>query len=309
MLSRGRSFRTSQAAELIGPAQKSFRVFAQITGDNEQVTRLGLERAGKHWRARKNGKELSQISQLTRSLPLVVMEPNSHLLVSGPPEYRRKFIDRGVFHVEHGFLETWIRFSKALKQRNAALRRRQNDLLDSLDATLSAPAMKLSAFRTAHAQVLGQELEALLPQLSSALTNVSLSYHNGWGDCTYAEALLNNREQDVDGGVTRLGPHRADILLMMSSALARTILSRGEQKMLSAALLMTQARQLALLGERPILLLDDLASEFDTTHFKKVLSNALECAGQVWVTGVRAPQWATDHGVFHVEHGLLQEVV
>ena len=88
VLSRGRSFRTNQANELIGPEGNSFRVFAESSNHARKTIRLGLERSGKHWRARKNGDDLSQLSQLTRDLPLVLMEPNSHLLVSGPPEVR-----------------------------------------------------------------------------------------------------------------------------------------------------------------------------------------------------------------------------
>ena len=118
VLSRGRSFKTNQANELTGPEGDSFRVFAETVNHSNKITRMGLERSGKHWRARKNGKDLSQLSQLTRDLPVVMMEPNSHLLVSGPPETRRKYLDWGMFHVEQEFLGTWRRFSKILKQRN-----------------------------------------------------------------------------------------------------------------------------------------------------------------------------------------------
>ena len=123
VLSRGRSFRTPQASELVGPAKSTFNVFYRDRkGWRTLCNRLGLERSGKHWRARKNGQDLPQISQLTRSLPLVLMEPNSHLLVSGAPDVRRRFLDWGVFHVEQEFLGVWRNFSKTLRQRNAALR-------------------------------------------------------------------------------------------------------------------------------------------------------------------------------------------
>jgi DNA replication and repair protein RecF len=309
VLSRGRSFRTSQAAELIGAEQATFRVFAETIMDDGQIHRLGLERSGKHWKARKNATELAQISQLTRSMPLILMEPNSHFLVSGTPEYRRKFLDWGVFHVEQTFLETWRRFSRALKQRNAALRNRQNDVLDSLDAILYTAAKQLSDLRARHTQTIGQITQGLLPALSPDLGTIKLEYQNGWGDGDYAKALQGCRERDLERGATNLGPHRADINLIKGNSAARAILSRGEQKTLSAALLLAQAELLASLGEKPLILLDDLASEFDQAHFMRVLSEALDRAGQVWVTGTQIPDLPENHDLFHVEHGALQEML
>jgi len=89
----------------------------------------------------------------------------------------------------------------------------------------------------------------------------------------------------------------------------RTLLSRGEQKSLAAELLLSQARLLADTGELPLVLLDDLASEFDEQHFSTTLASAMSCAGQVWVTGTRAPAFSQDHKVFHVERGKVREVV
>jgi DNA replication and repair protein RecF len=89
----------------------------------------------------------------------------------------------------------------------------------------------------------------------------------------------------------------------------RMLLSRGEQKALAAELLLSQARLLADTGELPLVLLDDLASEFDEQHFSTTLASAMTCAGQVWVTGTRAPVFAQDHKVFHVERGEVREVI
>ena len=309
VLSRGRSFRTSQAAELIGPEQARFSVFAEILKDDGQTHRLGLERSGKHWKARKNTTDLAQLSLLTRSLPLVLMEPNSHLLVSGTPEYRRKFLDWGVFHVEHGFLDTWRRFSRVLKQRNSALRQKQIDMLDSLDALIAPLGTQLDSFRRVHSEHISQELRGLLPALSPDLEGITLDYQNGWGAELYERALYDCRERDLERGTTGLGPHRAELIMMKGRMLARAMLSRGEQKLLAAALLLSQAELLSSLGERPVILLDDLASEFDQAHFCSVLSKSMERGGQVWVTGIQTPDLPEKHSVFHVKHGVTQKML
>lgn len=309
VLSRGRSFRTPQASELVGPAKSSFSVFSEIQQDGGQLDRLGLERSGKHWKARKNGQDLSQISQLTRSLPLVLMEPNSHLLVTGAPDARRRFLDWGVFHVEHEFLSVWRLFSKTLRQRNAALRQGQIEVIESMDEILSPLGSQLSQLREAYSKSISRETQSIISDLSTGLSDITLEYQNGWGPGSYREALSKWRERDLERGATTQGPHRADLILMKGKAFARAVLSRGEQKTLSAALLLAQAGFLKSRGESPIVLLDDLASEFDSRHFEKVLSKFLAIEGQVWVSGTGKPEYHGSCSMFHVEHGAVREMV
>ena len=57
------------------------------------------------------------------------------------------------------------------------------------------------------------------------------------------------------------------------------------------------------------MLLDDLASEFDSIHFERVLSDFLATEGQVWVTGTRETEFSGQCSVFHVEHGAVREMI
>jgi DNA replication and repair protein RecF len=309
VLSRGRSFRTTQAAELIGPLSDTFRVFAAAESAAGQLHRLGLERSGKRWRGRKDGNDLSQLSQLTRSLPLVLMEPDSHMLVSGSPEVRRRYLDWGMFHVEPGFLETWRSFSKALKQRNAALRQNQSAVLDSIDQVLATHAEALNRYRRGHCEAISGNLHSMLGELNAGLSHISLEYLKGWSGGDYRQHLHSARARDLERGMTLSGPHRADLGLSCGASWARAVLSRGEQKVLAAALLLTQAELLLRSGEPPVILLDDLASEFDRTHFENVLRRALDFNGQVWVTGTRKSELEAPLLMFHVEQGRVREVL
>lgn len=308
VLSRGRSYRTTQASELVGPEKKSFSVFAQIEGA-AQEHRLGLERSGKYWRARMDGVDLSQMSQLTRVLPLVLMEPESHLLVSGTPDYRRKYLDWGMFHVEPRFLETWRRFSRALKQRNVALRSGQAAVLDSLDEVLAEAGTDLGAMRRAHAESIAGHIEELFRELHTGFTDIRIEYRTGWAGDNYLEALKAGRERDLERGATLTGPHRAELAFHHGRTPIRAVFSRGEQKMFAAALLMTQVRVLASTGHKPLVLLDDLASEFDAANCSAVLESALETCCQVWITGTRKLEGPWGRKVFHVEQGHVREVV
>jgi DNA replication and repair protein RecF len=309
VLSRGRSFRTTQAAELIGREDNTFRVFALTEDRHGQLHRLGLERSGKRWRGRKDGADLSQLSELTRSLPLVLMEPDSHLLVSGPPEARRRYLDWGMFHVEHEFLSIWRRYSKALKQRNAALRGGQAAVLDSIEKVMAGEGRRLTELRRAHCAAVAANIQGMLTELSAGLTDISLDYQQGWSGGELHDVLRRNRDRDAERGQTLHGPHRADLALACGPTPARAVLSRGEQKILAAALLLTQAELLAGLGEKPVILLDDLASEFDDLHYSRVLDRALASGAQVWVSGTRQQTGVAGCAMFHVEQGGVAKVV
>ena len=309
VLSRGRSFRTNQAIELLGPSDSTFRVFASIRLGDDSVHRLGLERSGSHWRGRLDGQDVAQISHLTRLLPLVVMEPDSHLLVSGSPEIRRRFLDWGMFHVEPGFLDVARRFNKALKQRNAALRRGNIEMLDSIDDVFAQWGEELSRLRNRHADRLEAGLGATIESISESIRPVNLTYLQGWKGDSFRDALASRKESDLDRGASSIGPHRAELELNSEDRVARSVFSRGEQKVLSAAMLLCQADLLAEAGNRPVLLLDDLASEFDEKHFDRVLRESLASGSQVWLTGTSEPASARDQKVFHVEQGCIRELV
>jgi len=309
LISRGKSFRTVHAQELAGPETGAFRIFLQAERAGRSH-KLGLERSGKQWRARMDGSDVALLSVLSRHLPTVLMEPNSHMLISGSPDVRRRFLDAGVFHVEPGFLDVWRRYSRILKQRNAALRARQIRVLDSLDELFAKLGEQLHQHRQDYCKKLVFEFSRQLPSDHMiSMEGVELGYEAGWKSESLLEALKSARKRDLDRGASSQGPHRADLVISRDGRLVRTLLSRGEQKGLAASLLLTQARLLASIGEKPLVLLDDLASEFDRTHMDSVLQASLGCGGQVWITGTAQPALQEEHKLFHVERGVVQEMV
>ena len=97
--------------------------------------------------------------------------------------------------------------------------------------------------------------------------------------------------------------------LTLNGVPARERLSRGEQKAMTAALIMSQAQMICESGEKPVLMLDDLSSEFDETHLAKVLSAGIELDTQILVTGTVLPpaikSLKSQFRVFHVKHGSV----
>ncbi len=66
--------------------------------------------------------DVRSLAELPAAFFVEVIDPEVHRLVEGAPGERRRWLDWGVFHVEPSFLDHWVRFSRALRQRNAALK-------------------------------------------------------------------------------------------------------------------------------------------------------------------------------------------
>jgi DNA replication and repair protein RecF len=312
MLAKGRSFRSGNPRSLIGTDSEHFRIVASLLGERNREHRLGLERGTGEWRGRIDGKDVRQLSDFSVYLPLIIMEPNSHALVSGAPELRRRFMDWGVFHVKHEFLEHWRAFTRALRQRNAALRIGDRALLASVDAPFVRHGQKIDEMRRQEIGQLIERLQMLLKRLSPDLVPVEATYRPGWSGDSLAESLAAKIDLDLERGSTGQGPHRADLQLRCDRVLARERLSRGEQKILAAALIIAQGQMMAESGAQPVLLLDDLASEFDAGHLEAVIDLGRELGAQCWVTGVNLNPYvftnSMEHRVFHVKHGQVSMV-
>lgn len=310
LLAKGRSFRGGQVGTLIGRNLDHALVVADIEHHDEYPHRLGLERYRLDWRARIDGQDVKQLSELSAYLPLALLEPTSHLLITGGPELRRRFMDWGVFHVKHRFLSDWRQYMRVLKQRNAALRDQDRRMAEVLNPQLLDYGEQIHIQRVNHLEQLAARLRALLPELSPSLAEVSLDYHPGWREETFSLALSQHLQRDLERGMTINGPHRADLVIRGDGKLARDRFSRGEQKILAVALILAQAQLLCGVSGQPVLLMDDLASEFDQDHLANVLRHALDLNGQVFITGVSARPFdgmlPPETRVFHVKQGKVE---
>lgn len=311
VLSKGRSFRAGKISSLIGPELPHFQVVSKIESGTGRQHRVGMERSTDQWSARHNGEDVTQLSDLTKLLPYVLLEPSSHTLISGPPDGRRKYLDWGVFHVKHGFLELWRRYNRTLKQRNAALRQSNQAMVESLDPQLVDFGEKLHQARERYTNKLAGVLQENFPLFNQTLDSIGLNYRKGWVGKSLEEALGRSFQGDMERGATGSGPHKADLVLTQDGFPARERLSRGEQKALTAAMMMTQAEMICESGDPPVLLLDDLSSELDEDHLVRVLSAGLGLGVQIWLTSTELPHaiktgrvaGGVGCAMFHVEHG------
>jgi DNA replication and repair protein RecF len=312
-LGRGRSFRTAHTETLIRDGTEAFQLVGHIQAGGRSRP-LGMRIARSAMEVRYAGRPVGGLAELATVLPAQAIDPEVHRLIEGGPQERRRYLDWGVFHVEPSFIGHWRRYQRALKQRNAALRAEQPDSLVRIwDADLVEAGEQVASLRARYVAVLAGHVDEVGRRLLDAPVEIALN--RGWAaDRALSEVLEASWPRDRARGLTHPGPHRADIAVRFEGATARERVSRGQQKLAAAALLLGQLRCDAALGsEVAALLVDDPAAELDGRHLERLLNEVTDLPGQLVVTALdpRIPallSLQSGHR-FHVEHGAVTRLL
>jgi DNA replication and repair protein RecF len=306
LLGRGRSFRTRNSERLIRHGQPQLTVFGRTAGVIPQGLGIQVSKS-EGTKARIGGAAAGSLTELSQAFPVQVIDPGIHKLVEEGGYRRRRWLDWAVFHVEQSFADHWVRYTRALKQRNAALRTQPDQA-----AVWDPEVARLGELIAESRGRLLDRLQALWRSTVSTLSGleVDLHYSRGWSQgSSLLESLHESRPRDAARGLTHPGPHRGDILLRVHGRVARDVLSRGQQKLVAIAMVLAQ---LYLLREAtqttPLLLLDDPAAELDGEHLLKFIERVRELECQLVLTSLHPEfrAFGTPDRVFHVEQGAVR---
>ena len=313
VLGRGRSFRTARTEILIRNGAEAFTLAGKVAGAG-RVRPLGMRVGREGIEARVSGRPVNGLAELATVLPAQAIDPEVHRLVEGGPQERRRFVDWGVFHVEPSFVDHWRRYQRALRQRNAALRSRQPaSVVRVWDPELIEAGQLVADYRRRY-------MEQLVPHVANVGARlldepVEIALNQGWSDeRSLEEATKLSWVRDSERGLTHSGPHRADVTVRFGGAAARDRVSRGQQKLAAASLLLGQLRCDAEQGsDVAALLVDDPAAELDSSNLERLLTEVVSLPAQLFVTALdprNAPlQYLPAGRRFHVEHGSVTRLL
>jgi len=317
-LSVGKSFRSSKLDSIVEHNAPGFTLFSVTEDDNNHQHRIGITREkNKSAIIKIDGEFIRSAIQLASITPTLVIEPETFELLDGGPNNRRRYMDWGVFHVEHRFSDVWRRYTKSLKQRNTLLRRGRIDrsLLAPWDGQMTTAATMIDQYRNDYVISLVPVINDILKSLNQTI-DIDISYYRGWDKKTdYKSILEDSVERDIRSGFTHQGPHRADIRIKVNGRFADEVLSRGQKKILIFAMILAQGAFLKRLsGRKSVYLIDDISAELDVEHRKNVCSYLEKLESQVVLTVVDIDSVLplfnkdTDLRMFHVEHGKVSRI-
>lgn len=307
VLGSGRSFRSTRLEALTQFSYSDFQIVGDIQDRQRGSTRIGIRCGPTSKQLRIDGRAAETLGELVTRFPVQVIDPEVHKLIEEGPKRRRQFIDWGVFHVEQLFHGVWRNYSRALKQRNAALALGSKANADIWDLELATHGEVIDQYRRHY-------LDALYPFIAQAgksllESDIVVEYVPGWKrQVTLHQALRESAHNDLKRGTTTVGPHRADLLLKVGGHIVKERISRGQQKLLACALILAQQMHRASLGSPPAsLLLDDPSAELDVDNLRRLLNVIADLPVQLFITmlsKVGLEQFA-DAKMFHIESGRV----
>jgi len=209
--------------------------------------------------------------------PVVLFEPDDLRLISGSPTRRRQFIDDFISQLDPHYALALRRYERALKQRNALLKRAHatHDDLFAWNVSLSEHGAYIIERRLF---VIG-ELNNRLADAYSSIAHTDDTVTIRYSEKTHANLkqklladLHAHSEKDALLGFTSTGPHRHDLLFDFNGMSALSVASRGETRSIVLALKFLEIAIIEQITQKkPVVLLDDVFSELDEARQSHLL--------------------------------------
>ena len=336
-LLRARIFRNNKYKSFINCNNDCCTIFSKFSSSNTDNSNsscsfnLGISRSKDNLQPliHLNNSKVSSLSQISNLVILGLITPESFNLLDSGPGIRRKFLDWGVFHVEHQFIHYWKSYRKILNNRNNLLKIYKNKYksLDSVPKNLLnnlncwTPQLidlneKLNSLRSIQLNNIIENFRLFLGKFCDDLNNnISIEYYQGWTSNISFEEYLNTKlENDISSGYTRYGTHRSDILIKYKRMSANDILSRGQKKIIIICLILAQfyfLKKRNKLNNHSLLLLDDMDSELDQNNLNILLTILKDLDCQILMTTtdkVRYINIKENCELFHVEQGGIKDI-
>lgn len=320
----GRSHRTSRDPELIGHGLAGAYVGLELeTNSGTRLIEIKL-RAGDD--VNKNPRDKKQIfidrqraeraGELMGVLNVVMFSPEDLALVKASPDIRRRFMDMELCQIRPAYYKKAATYNAALRQRNALIKEAftnpiDPDVLDMWNQQLARTGAEVMRARRRFMD----EISTIASDMHRRLTNGKEQLFTFYepnvpfeDDAEYAiyDALAASQEDDIRRGFTSRGPHRDDIGIRLGETDVKVYGSQGQQR---TAALSLKLSELALIrevvGESPVLLLDDVLSELDDGRQKALMESAFDCQCLLTATGVESAVNGRSAALFEVRGGEI----
>lgn len=301
------SHRVAGDAPLVRQGAASARISAQVVRDDRTLTVDVEIIPGASNRARINNSPLPRPREILGIVRCVVFAPEDLAIVKGDPGERRRMLDELTVQRTPRLAGIRADYDRVVRQRNALLKsaggaRRSN--IDAVESTLGVWDEQLAALG-GQLMVARHEAVALLEpvaaqayaRIAPASQPLGMRYVTSLGEHPVDEVeqvtqdllelMKQRRKEELDRGVTLVGPHRDDVHLMLGDLPVKGYASHGESWSTALALRLGAYDLLDAEQATPILILDDVFAELDTGR-RRHLAERVASAPQVFITGAVA---------------------
>lgn len=305
MLSVGKSFRVKTDSNLIKIGEKEAFIVADVENIHGNFNiEMRLSRF-KNKAVKINGVAIEKISDMFGILNTVVFSPEDLKIIREGPKERRLFVDREISQMRPRYYSFLRDYYKILERRNLLLKTEKPDpdLISVYETQLAKEGKEIMKYRTEFLEDLNIRAAENHALISNDMENLIIKYTpNIKNEDDYTEVLQSVRQEDMFRGYTSRGVHKDDFSILINDVELKNFGSQGQKKSAAASLKLSEiAMILSIDGEYPVVLLDDIFSEFDLTR----RNNITEYTGinQTFITSAEKSDIDGKH--FYVYNGTI----
>lgn len=316
-LSLCRSYATSQDSLCILHNQNIMSIAGLY--ENEEGTQedihIGIHRGQKKI-VRRGKKAYKRLVEHIGLIPLVMVSPADHFLIAGGSEERRRFMDMIISQYNPVYMESLLRYNKALLQRNALLKEEtavDDELFLLWEEQMAREAEYIYQCRQEYIRDFTPIFQRFYNHISKEKEEVELRYVSHCQRGPLLEQLTRDRYRDQAVGYSLHGIHKDDLEMLLGGYAIKREGSQGQNKTFLIALKLAQFDFLHRTGSNttPLLLLDDIFDKLDAERVEQIVSLVSDdLFGQIFITDTNRDHLDSilqkssgDYRIFHVEKG------
>lgn len=325
IFSFGKSFRANKDIELLKFDKEYFLSNIEIMKkDRELEMDFGFDKISNKKMIKVNGVIQKKISDIIGKLNVVVFKPEDIKIVTDAPSVRRKYIDYLISSISKGYLENITKYKKVLEERNNLLKeikiklkgnrvleKNDEDFLDVYDKLLSKLNCEIYNERKRVIEKLNNYIYGIHLKLTENyinneklhikyVSNVEEDIQKMYND------LIKSRLNDINKGYTSFGIHRDDYIISINSLDVSIYGSQGQKKSSIISLKLSELKVIEeVIGEKPVLLLDDYMSELDERRRLKFL-DIIEDIQIIITTTHKISIDGKENTYFYVDNGKIE---
>ena len=325
IFSFGKSFRANKDMELLKFDKEYFLSNIEIMKkDRELEMDFGFDKISNKKMIKVNGVIQKKISDIIGKLNVVVFKPEDIKIVTDSPSIRRKYIDYLISSISKSYLENITKYKKVMEERNNLLKEiklrlkgsknldeTDSNFLDVYDKLLSKLNWEIYNERKRVIEKLNNYIYDIHLKLTeNYINNEKLHIKYVSNVAEDIEKMYNNlnksRLNDINKGYTSLGIHRDDYIISINSLDVSIYGSQGQKKSSIISLKLSELKVVEeVIGEKPVLLLDDYMSELDEKRRLKFL-DIIEDIQIIITTTHKISIDGKENTYFYVDNGKIE---
>lgn len=307
-----RSHRTNKEKEVIGWEQSEAHIRLEIQKKNiEDQIDFHLDKRGKGVAI--NRIPIQRLGDLLGVLSVVMFSPEDLQMIKRSPGERRRFIDLELCQIDRIYYYELQQYHKVLKQRNNLLKNFEHtsdaqSMLEVWDAQIIEYGSNVINRRLSFIKELERIAQEIHFNISGEKEKLEITYDPSVTVEDYEKKLGTSHKQDIFRRSTSIGPHRDDLIFLINDMDVRTYGSQGQQRTVVLSIKLAQLRMIEeILGEQPVLLLDDVLSELDYHRQQFLFEHTQEIQTLITCTGIEESVWNSQSigKLFKVSKGTI----